>query len=266
MKIRKRSINIKIALIVTIMLMMTTTVNAESTQNKNCNNLKEVLIDSFIQINNIIKKEVLYDNNFNLLKSKTVYYGLGNTLKKYINNDNRDYNWYIDQGNTGQFAYENCGPSSAAMAVNWYYNSINKTAEDARSRYWLSGGWWYTYNIEDYLKENNVPVNQTEIDNEGTLIKELDKGKIIIMCIDTGYIPYDSNSRKNKFYEYSGGHFIVVKGYAEVDDNIYFEVYDPNNQGKQYGGGQYMGKDRYFDSKSLLKSAENWWKYILVVG
>jgi hypothetical protein len=198
-------------------------------------------------------------------------WGLGKYQTEYVSN-NKPYDWYIDQGNTGEYSDSNCGPSSTTMALKWINGNFNKTAEDARNTYRSSGGWWYTDDVTNYLdlynsKYSVKDLGKTLSGGEALLKGQLKQGNIAILCIDTSYIPYNwvSERRVGRFYSYSGGHFIVVKGYRVVDGKTYFEVYDPNNWDEYYEDGQEKGKDRYYLSKDLMNAEINWWNYAIVV-
>jgi hypothetical protein len=81
--------------------------------------------------------------------------GLGMESTKEVSNEVK-YEWYIDQGNTGQFSGVNCGPTSVTMAIKWADESFTGTPETARAMYHPSGGWWYTDNIIGYLNYCSV--------------------------------------------------------------------------------------------------------------
>lgn len=194
-------------------------------------------------------------------------WGLGRTQSEYVSN-NRPYSWYIDQGNTGYYSNNNCGPSSTTMALKWYNRNFSKTAEDARNTYLENGGWWRTTDVTNYLSLNNARYSVINNSGEGTLKNILKQGNIAILCIDTSYLSYNGNSeqRVGRFYDYQGGHFIVVKGYIVVDGRTYFEVYDPNNWDETYSDGQAKGQNRYYASTELMNAMNNWWNYLIVVN
>jgi hypothetical protein len=202
--------------------------------------------------------------------SQTEEWGLGLniTASKSLN---RDYEWYCDQYGTGQHQYINCGPTSVAMAILWADPTATVTPQDARNTYHPEGGWWYTTNIVDYLTLHNVSWNYFNYDQETSSVKSrLDAGDIVILCLDMYYIRSESNSqhRTDKFYTTNStgwGHFIVVKGYKEVDGNLFFEVYDPYSINVKYPDGTYKGKDRYYRSSDLFTATQIWWKYLISV-
>ena len=91
----------------------------------------------------------------------------------------------------------------------------------------------------------------------------------MILCLDMYYIRDGTNSewRMDKFYTTGStgwGHFIVVKGYRQVDGELYFEVYDPYGFGRTYNDGK--GKDRYYRSEDIYEATSIWWNYTIVVS
>ena len=121
------------------------------------------------------------------------------------------------------------------MALKWYNKQFSKSPKDARNTYRSSGGWWHTGDITNYLKDFSVNHYILELNNSDTLINELEKGNIIILCLDMGYIPKSINDewRVDRFYttQAQAGHFILLKGYKLVDNQLFFEVYDSNSFG-----------------------------------
>ncbi|PJI08757.1 MULTISPECIES: C39 family peptidase [Clostridium] len=194
-------------------------------------------------------------------------WGLGEYESEHISN-NKPYSWYIDQGNTGAYSNNNCGPSSTTMALKWYNSNFSKTAEDARNTYLEGGGWWRTTDVTNYLSLNNAKYSVIENSGENLLKSTLKRGNIVILCIDTSYLSYNDNpqQRVGRFYDYEGGHFIVVKGYIVVDGKTYFETYDPNNWDETYSDGQPKGQDRYYADNELMNGISNWWNYLIVVN
>ena len=173
-------------------------------------------------------------------------------VRQEVHND-LNYNWYIDQGNTGWASNSNCGPSSSVMVEKWFNRNTDASAEDARDRYPMQGGWWSTNTVSRYLN---------------TLTDILDNGNIAIVCVNTEFISFNNNNNSNigRFYNYQGGHFLVVKGYTHINNRLYFEVYDPNNWGEMYFNGQPKGKDRLYAANELSQSIFRWWGNIIVIG
>lgn len=194
--------------------------------------------------------------------------GLNQTASKY---NNRDYEWYCDQYGTGTYQFINCGPTSVAMAIRWADPTSKITPMDARNTYRPDGGWWYTTDIVSYLNDNGISNGYYNYDNSTTDLKsKIDAGNIAILCLDMYYIRSEENSkyRIDKFYNTSStewGHFIVIKGYREVDGTLFFEAYDPYSINNKYADGTFKGRNRYYRSSDLFTATQNWWKYMIVV-
>ncbi len=197
-------------------------------------------------------------------------YGLGTNMEaKHCNDVN--YNWYLDQMNSGTYASINCGPTSVTMAIKWVNKSFNKTPEDARNTYRSTGGWWYTTDIINYLNIysiNNFTIDLGQVDS---LQNQINSGNIVILCLDMYYIRNQEKDKwhVDKFYSASNkgwGHFIVIKGYKKVDNEVYYQTYDPYSMGVKYNNDTLKGLDRYYRSEDLDSAVVNWWKYAIIVS
>jgi len=197
-------------------------------------------------------------------------WGLGRDLEAEQSN-NVDYEWYMDQMNTGVHSYVNCGPTSVTMALKWFDEEFSGTPEDARNTYVSSGGWWYTSDIINYLNlysANNYTIYLSDLD---LLMDELDNGNILILCLDMFYIRSSTVDEWHidKFYATNSegwGHFIVIKGYKIVDGNILYEAYDPYCFGVSYPDQTLKGKDRYYRSEDLDIATNIWWDNAIVIS
>lgn len=205
---------------------------------------------------------------------QTYSWGLGRFLKVGHSN-NRDYEWYLDQGSTGAHSSNNCGPTSTTMAAKWSKPSFSRTPVDARRAYRPTGGWWYTSDVDNYLNDNGIPhfitnLYETETVTQQALTYQLDMGNIVILCLDMYYIRSEvyPMQRIDKFYSANSvgwGHFIVVKGYRIVDDQLYFEVYDPYCFAKKYSDGTLKGQNRYYRLNDIFEATSKWWNYSIVI-
>jgi hypothetical protein len=203
---------------------------------------------------NITEWEIIATNN-----TVTLPWGLG-TFQQLAKLNNKPYNYYIDQINTGTYAALNCGPTATTMAARWADPSYTKTPEDARAAYRPTGGWWYTSDIHNWLLNNDIPhlfiSLSSDVSSTQVILKEkLDSGKIVILCVDMDEIrngPSDDR-RIDKFYSTSPGwgHFLVVKGYRKVNGIFFFEFYDPNSWGAKYTSGELKGLDRYYRTEDI---------------
>ena len=218
------------------------------------------------------------DGKFQDIETKTVdvpafsyirSIGLGKSLVKEKSND-VDFEWYIDQSNSGTHSLLNCGPTSVTMAIKWFDKDFTGSAEDARNTYRSSGGWWYTNDIIAYLNNYNVDNRTIDLDNISNVRDEIDAGNIVIICLDMFYVQYhkDPEYHVNKFYETNDagwGHFIVVKGYKEIDGTVFYETYDPYSFSRSYSAGGLKGKNRYYSGPDLDAATNVWWDYAIVV-
>jgi hypothetical protein len=197
-------------------------------------------------------------------------YGLGINLTGEKSN-NAAWPWYLDQMNTGQYSGVNCGPTSVTMAIKWFNQNFNKTPEDARNTYRSGGGWWYTDDIISYLNLYSVYNKTISLVDFSAVKSQIDLGNILILCLDMYYIRQEGYSKwhVDKFYSANTtgwGHFIVVKGYKQVDNEIFYEVYDPYCFGNQYIDGKMKGEDRYYRKTDLQYAVSIWWNYAIVVS
>lgn len=205
----------------------------------------------------------------------TLSWGLGG-FQQQSEASNRSYEWYIDQFGTGLHSGNNCGPASTTMSARWSFPAFSKTTADARAAYRPEGGWWYTSDINMYLADNNIPHSFINLSAEKTgteqiIMDQISEGFILILCLDMFYIrgEADTKLRVDKFYTAASagwGHFIVVKGYREVNDKVFFEVYDPYCNGLIYTDGTLKGKDRYYRSEDIFSATSKWWNYAIVIS
>ncbi len=199
------------------------------------------------------------------LKANSKVWGLGQQLIAYHSLD-RDYPWYVDQGTTGIHSNDNCGPSVVSMAIKWYHQKSELSADWARlyKRPW--GGWWYAKDIMAILEKFEVPYDQISVSKISHLVTLLQNGRLLITCNTMGQIPRgDVDSRINRFYDFDSGHFLVIKGYVQVDETLYFQVLDPNNWSSFNNDGTPKGRDRYYEAKALLNAIQVWYPYVIAI-
>lgn len=204
----------------------------------------------------------------------TLGWGLGGFETNSTAND-KTYEWYLDQFTSGQYKSINCGPTSTTMAAKWSNPSFSKTVLDARAMYRPEGGWWYTTDVDNYLSVNAIPhfIQGLAGNADGTwnlIMQDLDAGKIVILCLDMYYVrsETDPDYRIDKFYNASTtgwGHFIVIKGYRQVDSEGYYEVFDPFTNNVKYSDGTLKGKNRFYRKGDIFNATYNWWNYAIVV-
>jgi hypothetical protein len=201
-------------------------------------------------------------------------WGLGHFINGYGSNE-KNYDWYIDQSTSGNFANLNCGPASVTMAIKWANPDFTKTALDARMTYEVSGGWWYTNDIDSYLTDNDIThaivALTDQADGTSAILKrQLMNQQIIILCLDMNYVraTTDGMYRTDKFYATTPawGHFIVLKGYKMADGELFFEVYDPYSFGLKNDDNTLKGMNRYYRFEDLAAACLSWWNYAFVIA
>jgi hypothetical protein len=201
--------------------------------------------------------------------------GLGNFLQQTASND-CSYSWYMDQAYTGPYSNINCGPTCVTMACKWGDSAFSKTPEDARMAYRPGGGDWYADDITFYLRDNDIP-NSTIVlpaTAEGTmqtLKHQVDLHQAVILLLEMNLVRFTTDihySHADRFYtdEPGIGHFIIIKGYKQVDNEMYFEAYDPDSWTATYDDGSLKGKDRYYRSEDLFEATKNWWPKAFIVA
>lgn len=182
--------------------------------------------------------------------------------KKTENANNRDYNWYEDQGHTGEYNEGNCGPTSMGMVLKWLDPNSQATGESCRNEVPNDGQWWNTNIVEDYFKAHNVKFDSIFYKYPELITDEIDKGNIVYVCAIMKEIEYNNEPAKSKFgrfYKFDGGHFFLIKGYKVIDGELYFEVYDPNNWDMKYEDGTEMGIDRLYKASEVDQAIKNWY-------
>lgn len=216
------------------------------------------------------KKVILYSVSFIILISAAIVYyklnyyngkkvverlnynwGMGIRVTETVSN-NKDYEWYVDQLNTGKYGKQNCGPASCEMAIKWVDKDSKITAEEIRDKYIAKNGEEPAHSgmngleVKDTLEGNNVKYklilpDDKFIDSESEVLDELKSGNILMLSLAMRYISKQERGWYRNGREWSGNyyHWVIIKGYKIVEGKTYLEIYDP----WRYKG---EGKDRYF--------------------
>jgi hypothetical protein len=222
--------------------------------------------NGFFRVLECTNRTFWYDWRYYYQEPVLTEWALGAHQDSYVRAD-RPYDWYIDQADTGACSENNCGPSSATMAIKWYDSNFAGTAADARRTYPAGGGWWYTSDIINYLNLWSVPCTVSSFTGTQQLMQILSDGQLVILCINAAYLNRDdiSEHRVGRFYSYASGHLLVVKGWRMVDTKVFFEVYDPNNWHATYPDQTPKGRNRHLPAAELAEAIAKWWNYLIVV-
>lgn len=190
------------------------------------------------------------------IKSNVDSLGLGKTETEYVNND-KSYEWYINEDNTGKYSSVNSGPTAVAMAIKWTTSSLSKSIADIRDTYENNGAAWSISDITSYLKSSNINYSSCDDISEDSLKKQLKNGNILIVNLNPQYINYNngSESKIGRFHVVEGNTYtVVIKGYKVVDGKTYFEIYDSFNSNLNYLDGSPRGKNNYYAASEVLNS------------
>jgi len=184
--------------------------------------------------------------------------------------NDRKYEWYRTQMGTGPAEGSNCGPTSVAMAMHWFDESLDVPVADIRETITPgTTGWWYTTDIAAALDAWHVPYRILDASPE-TLREALDAGSVLLFCLNMGYITRADDPQAthfNRFYAFDSGHFLIVKGH--FDNAQWLIVHDPNNWQNDYYDEAHkepFGKNRYYNTEEVLQSAGIWWPYFFEIG
>ncbi len=174
-----------------------------------------------------------------------------NFEKKLVVND-RDYDWFYSQKNTGAYSSVNCMPSIATMAAHWYDQNSTVTVEDMRRTSTNVDGWTST-ELHKGLDAYHVPyvVDYPDLD---VFLNALDDGKILL-------VQYSDRP------QYMTGHCYVIYGYRQYGDSLTFIIND--SESLTYRAeifGRLNGNGDEVDAQFSIWSIQNFVTDCTVVG
>ncbi len=132
---------------------------------------------------------------------------------KTVIND-RDYNWFYSQKNTGQYSGVNCMPSIATMASHWYDENSTATVRKMRETGGTTDG-WTAYELRYALAAYDIPYVVEDVSLEN-ITKALDRGYIVLAQYSDR--PYGVS-----------GHCYVIYGYRQFRNSTTFIVNDSDS-------------------------------------
>jgi len=162
----------------------------------------------------------------------------------------RNYDWYIDQYETGEYRMNNCGPTCVIMAAKWYDENFKPTAEEARNWNINEGEDWNLKIMQEFFNSENIPYEIYEKMNYDSVSMLLDMGNIIIVPVSMKYI------KENNFNNNEGDHFVIIKGKIALGGKEYFEVYDPNSSQEKDTDGKLKGKDCLYLCDEVIEASK----------
>jgi len=121
-----------------------------------------------------------------------------------------------------------------------------------------NGGGTSPNELFQYFLEHDIPV-RIDIFSTSSMQEYIEFNTIAVIILDMNLIRYCENVdfKTDRFYgtnNTSSPHFIVVKGYIEVDEELFFEVYDGASGARYFQDGSYKGKNRYYRGNDLVKA------------
>ncbi len=133
-------------------------------------------------------------------------------IKTVIND--RNYNWFYSQQNTGEYSSVNCMPSIATMAAHWYNEDSKATVQKMRATSDVTEG-WTAFELRNGLDKYKVPYTIVDATLEN-IIDALDNGKIILAQYSDR--PYNQS-----------GHCYVIYGYKKINNSVTFIINDSDS-------------------------------------
>lgn len=134
--------------------------------------------------------------------------------------------WYKPQFGTG-FA-GNCGPASAAMAIEWS-TGIEISVERVRNYIgWPQpDGGVSLYDVLTSLLHYGANASYYRPESLEDILNVLDEGSLIIFLYPTDVVSVSDGSQYGRTYEFNGGHYSVIRDYY----GDFFVVNDPMPDG-----------------------------------
>lgn len=170
---------------------------------------------------------------------------------KTVIND-RDYNWFYSQQNTGEYSYVNCMPSIATMAAHWFDEESSSTVQKMRATSDVTEG-WTAFELRNGLDAYNVPYSVVDatLDN---IISALDEGRIVLAQYSDR--PYSQS-----------GHCYVIYGYKKIGESITFVVNDSDSlSDRMLIFGHQKGNGDEIEAKFAMWSISRFVSDVTVVG
>lgn len=201
-------------------------------------------------------------------------WGMGTKVTKSVSND-RSYDWYRDQMDTGRNAAMNCGPTVIEMSARWKDPDTNIKVEEIVDKYipdeTVYMGAHYT-DLQRWMKNYDIDYKLLRDYDLNSIEEDLNKGNIIIIGLDMKLLTYNPVTTEH-FDSYFNNaavdgviyHYVIVKGYREVDGVLYFETYDPGSAGYTYEDGQPIGKDRYYRADEFIEAARGYFPDCIII-
>ncbi|MDR1630134.1 MAG: hypothetical protein LBS36_07990 [Oscillospiraceae bacterium] len=173
--------------------------------------------------------------------------------QKSVRVNDRDYDWYFKQYNTGQYAAVNCMPTMTAMALKWLNPGSTATVESLRNKFLpeFADGWWMAQVV------SSLDFYQVAYDY-GNISKQL-----VVDILDRGGIVLAMFSEAEPGAQ---GHCELIYGYERSGGSLRFLVQDPGFENELRADGNPRGKARWLDADYVVWTVERMNKLVVSVG
>ncbi len=169
-----------------------------------------------------------------------------------------DINWYRGNDNLEDEYYSNGAHHTILMILDWLYS--NSQAFKHRPIYMFGENDILTdESVKDAISVySEYSIYKPENVTEELIAHNLNKGYVLILKINPEDITHETNMKSHKgIYYYGKEHYIIIKGFAQIDNSLYFTIYDPFSLYEQYEDGTYKGKNRFFKAKDIIETIKN---------
>ena len=172
--------------------------------------------------------------------------------------NDRPYEWYISQDDTGPYSAVNCMPTSVTMALRWQDSTFDIPVEKVRERVDPTGtGGWTLYQAQEALdaygaRYDVLTFTESAQENLGAMLQALDAGGLLFCMMHEGDTEMD-------------GHCMLVYGYRRTGDDLWFYVQDPGLIGAKDVYGQPEGKARELEAHYAQWITARWTSQVFVL-
>ena len=139
-----------------------------------------------------------------------------NLIEEKIVLNERPYDWYVYQQESGEYSAVNCMPSCVEMAMRYQGLSNVPSAEKLRKDNPLDGRGWHDVTAENAMRQYGLKFTDSSDVKLDKMINLLDSGNIL-------YVMYRELSSEE-------GHAVIIKGYWKLGNSVSFILSDPNSK------------------------------------
>lgn len=176
--------------------------------------------------------------------------------------NNKDYDYYYDQRLSGKHHVLNCVPTCTAMILKYLDPNSKDTSESLRNEYEIDGKGWNPDIFLDVLKKRNIKYiafPHKNAEQTDMMVRRYIKNGYIAMFFSDMHKIYGVRNNPSKLGKSHNDpevvrHTYIVKGYKYVDNELYYEIYDPDSGNIKDKSGQPIGKNRYYKASEVISS------------